>query len=105
MSFKGDELESISNDAANGVDAAVAILEKAPSLDTDDTLYWNSFHELSTCRLSAMSVGAIPLTAMMDYTTFYPFTEEEAHFFVSVIRHVDSAYLSIVHKKSATTSA
>lgn len=46
--------------------------------------------------MNGMSVGAIPLTAIFEYTQFYPFTQDEAYFFVEVIRAVDNAYVNII---------
>lgn len=51
-----------------------------------------------------MSVGQIPITAIFEYTQFYPFTEEEAHFFVDVMRVVDAAYMKLVGEKTARTA-
>jgi hypothetical protein len=84
--------------------AAAEWMSHAPKVEDDYRIYWNGFHELTSCRQLGMTVGPIPFTAIAEYTQFYPFMEAEAHFFVDVIRRIDNAYLKLLHKKGEQTN-
>lgn len=80
------------------------VLAQSPKLDSDHRLYWDAFWELSSCRLSAMSIGQIPMTAMFEWCYFYEYTREESHFFVQVLRLLDAGYMKTVTERQKSAA-
>lgn len=64
-----------------------------PSIDPVDVFYMKSFYDLGTCRMSAMSIGAIPWTAIVEYAVFYHLEPDVIEAFVDIIREMDQAYV------------
>lgn len=59
--------------------------------------YLEAFSELSSCRLSGMAIGPIPMTAIVEYCRV--FEVEDFYEFHWVIRKMDNALLSIEARK------
>ncbi|WLY87194.1 hypothetical protein [Vibrio phage vB_VibM_83AMN] len=49
---------------------------------------------LGTCRINAFSIGAIPVTAIIEYGKFLGLNESELDDFIEVITKVDALYLN-----------
>ena len=48
--------------------------------------YFDAFQELSSCRVSSMSLGPIPFTAIVEYSRIYNVEDvEDFHFFIRLM--------------------
>lgn len=61
-------------------------------------IYVDAFHELSSCRVNAMSIGPIPFTAIVEY--FKVFNMEDFEEFHYYIRVMDNKLLSLESEKN-----
>ena len=61
-------------------------------------LYVEAFHELSSCRISSMSLGPIPFTAINEYSKLFEVGDfEDFHY---CIRVMDNCLLRLEYEKS-----
>jgi hypothetical protein len=66
-------------------------------------MYLDAFSELSSCRQSAMSLGPIPFTAIVEYSRLFDVGDfEDFHY---VIRLMDNKLLSLEAEKSKNSRA
>lgn len=71
-------------------------LTNEPELDIWLVDYVKAFNVLSSSRQVGMSVGAIPLSEIVQYCTII--NETDIDFFVTVIRKADNAYMDYVNR-------
>jgi len=81
--------------------------DEMPLLTLDESIYYNDFNVLGTERLNSMSVGAIPITSIIQYALLEKIHNIEL--FKNVILEMDRCYLRLVaddqkakQKKSAS---
>jgi hypothetical protein len=67
-------------------------------------LYIEAFYELSSCRVSSMSLGAIPFTSIAEYAKIFEIDGEEFFEFLHYIRVMDNELLSLDRKKNLNDS-
>ena len=65
---------------------------------------FDAFWELSTERQIGMSLGPIPVTAMMSHADLYDLTKPETLAFIKVMRAMDNLYLGIERESAAKSS-
>jgi len=66
--------------------------------------YVDSFHELSTCRVSISGLSPIPFSAIMEYCKMYRLEDEDREDFIFFIREMDKELLSIEAEKDGRSS-
>ncbi len=59
--------------------------------------YWTAFHELGSERQIGMGVGPIPRSAIKAYAEEFEIFGDDFDKFLSIIRTLDSEYLSLVN--------
>ena len=67
-----------------------------PELESWEVEYVECFYMLNSSRASGMGVGAIPLSEILGYCSF--FGVEEPRDFIKVIHAADNAYLNEYNK-------
>jgi hypothetical protein len=75
-------------------------IANAPKMRLGLELYYGSFWDLSSCRVTGWSLGPIPWTAIHDYARAYGFDEEQTDDLIYYVRELDIAYLQYEHKKA-----
>ena len=63
------------------------------------SFYLDAFQELSTSRAVSMAIGAIPFTAIVEYSRIYELSDYED--FAYIIRHLDNTFLELNAEKPA----
>jgi hypothetical protein len=78
-------------------------LKKKPKVHPWLSPYWEAWLDLSASRPIGLGIGAIPISEMKAYCELLkvPWLDdlEEMHFFLRLIRAVDSVYLDKQNKK------
>ncbi len=65
--------------------------------------YLDAFRELSTCRPVGLNLGAIPFTAIFEYSRIYELGDfDDFHY---IIRALDDAYLKMVDEQDQKKAA
>lgn len=72
-------------------------LDDLPELSVGESLYYEDFVVLGTERVNAMSVGAIPITKIVEYAIFEGV--EDIHRFKRILSAMDRLYLKAVRKE------
>ena len=89
----------LTQDAARGDEYAQAKLKAAPQLEQH--LFWEAFWDLSTMRVSGMSLGPIPLDKIHWYADAeLGLDEDEKRAFVYIIRRLDSHFIGKLAEKN-----
>lgn len=71
-----------------------------PVLGEGLAFYWGAFLELSSCRpLGFGAVGPIPWTAIRAFAHDRELDDEDADYFVAMIRALDGVYLTHMKPK------
>jgi len=68
-------------------------IKDAPELQFGLEIYWDAFWDLSTCRPSSFSVGAIPWSSIRDYGQTFEFDESQMETLFYVIRLMDNEFV------------
>ena len=84
---------------ADGVPLPDHILN-APTLLPGLALYYNAFHDLSSCRTLGMTLGPIPWTAINDYCYHADITGEQRDDMFHHVMALDDEYRAFVEKQS-----
>lgn len=66
MQFKEGDLDALERDAANGVKAAISVLDTRPALSGDERLIWAAFSDLSGMRDGTGRIRISEITTWMD---------------------------------------
>ncbi len=61
--------------------------------------YLDAFRELSTCRPSGLGLGAIPFTAIVEYSRIYELGDFDDFFYI--IRKLDNTWIKLESEKSS----
>lgn len=77
-----------------------AFIENAPELEIGAQMYYKAFIRLGTCRVNAFSIGAIPVTAIIEYGLYLGLSDCELDDFITVITKVDAEYISEISEES-----
>ncbi len=64
--------------------------------------YLDAFAELASCRVNGMGLGAIPFTAIVEYSKIYSVGDLQE--FIYIIRRMDNELLRLDAAKSNKTS-
>jgi hypothetical protein len=90
----------LTKEAARGEASAVRRLASAPKLEHQ--LLWEAFWDLNTTRLSAMSLGPIPIDKIHWYADAeLGLDEDEKRAFVWIIRRLDSHFIGKMADKNS----
>ncbi len=65
--------------------------------------YLDAFRELSTCRPAGLDLGAIPFTAVVEYSKVYELEDFDDFFYI--IRSMDNTFLKTMDEKSQNKAA
>jgi hypothetical protein len=90
----------LTQDAAKQVEYAMRKVAEAPKLEHQ--LIWEAFWDLSTERVSAMSLGPIPISKIHWYADKeLELDEDEKRAFVWIIRRLDSHFIGKSAEKAS----
>lgn len=67
----------------------MGVLEDPPPERPELRMYWDAFHDLSTCRQIGMASGPIPWTALNEYALRYGIVGDGFDRFCRLIRAMD----------------
>lgn len=77
--------------AAQGNDPKA--LRDKPDLEIENTLYWNAFWDLETCRPVGFGIAKIPWTAIDQWASRHGYFGEAFERLTNIIAQMDGAYI------------
>lgn len=75
-------------------------IAEAPELYDGLLLFFQGFHELSSCRQLGESIGPIPWLAINQYCAYHGIVDEQREDFEWFISRLDAEYLTYARNKS-----
>lgn len=70
-----------------------------PKLWPSLKLYWDAFWDLTTCRLTGLTVAPIPWSAIRDYAETFQLSEDQTSSLFYQVRAMDNAYMDYRARK------
>lgn len=75
-------------------------IKNRPVLSLGLALYYNAFNDLSSCRVSGMSLGPIPWTAIRAYCDEHGIVDDQREDMFFHIGELDGVFLTESEKKN-----